>query len=108
MNIYVVSFYSYIAPSISFFLAIIFFAQYWVDKYNLFVRFSSPTDFNYSLSRSTFKTFQLSILFFTLGNLLFSQQIHSPDEKGYKIVNWISFVIALIFSLLVVFIPKKW
>lgn len=77
VNVFIVSFYSYITPYIGIILVIIFVAQYWVDKYNLFQRFSCPVDFNYRLSRLTFKAFESSILIFALGNLIFSINIHT-------------------------------
>lgn len=57
MQVYVVSFYASIAPSITIILALIFVAQYWIDKLNLFYRSSCPIDFNFQLSRLTFKIF---------------------------------------------------
>ena len=42
---FVVSFYGYIAPLATPIMIAIFFVQYWVDKYNLFRRYSSPIDF---------------------------------------------------------------
>jgi len=76
MQVYVVSFYACIAPSITIILALIFVAQYWVDKANLFFRCSCPTDFNYQLSRLTLKIFEFSILVFAVGNLIFLPEIH--------------------------------
>jgi hypothetical protein len=80
MQIYVVSFYAIIVPSITLILALIFVVQYWVDKINLFQRFSCPIDFNYRLSRLTFKTFEISIAIFAIGNYIFSRQIHVVNE----------------------------
>lgn len=76
VQIYVVSFYSYIAPYLSLILIIIFAIQYWVDKFNLFTRYSCPADFNYRLSRLTLKTFECSIFIFALGNFLLAPTIH--------------------------------
>lgn len=81
VNVYVVSFFSYITPYISIILALIFFVQYWVDKYNLFQRFSCPTDFNFRLSRTTLKTFEVCILVFALGNYIFSFSIHPSKNE---------------------------
>ena len=80
VNVFIVSFYSYMTPYIGIILVIIFVVQYWVDKYNLFQRFSCPVDFNYRLSRLTLKAFECSVFVFGLGNLLFSITIHSTKE----------------------------
>ena len=80
VNVFIVSFYSYITPYIGIILVIIFVIQYWVDKYNLFQRFSCPVDFNYRLSRLTLKAFECSVFVFALGNLLFSITIHTTKD----------------------------
>jgi hypothetical protein len=81
VQVYVVSFYACIAPSTTIILALIFVAQYWVDKFNLFKqRFSCPTEFNFQLSRLTIKIFEVSVLVFAVGNLIFSPQLHVSDE----------------------------
>lgn len=68
----VVSFYAYITPMATPIVIGIFFVQYWIDKYNLFRRFSMPISFNYTLSRAVFKIFQTSLFAFALGNFLFA------------------------------------
>lgn len=80
VNVYIVSFYSYITPYVGIILALIFCVQYWVDKYNLFQRFSCPVDFDFKLSRFTLKAFECCIFVFALGNLLFSMDIHHTKE----------------------------
>ena len=57
VNVYIVSFFSYITPYLTFILVPIFIIQYWIDKYNLFQRFSCPTEFDFRLSRMTLKVF---------------------------------------------------
>lgn len=57
LNVYVVCFFSYIVPYTSLILIIYFAIQYWIDKKNLFKRFSCPINFNYSLSVFTLKIF---------------------------------------------------
>lgn len=44
---FVIAFYGFLTPLCTFFLIIIFYMHYWVDKYNLFRRFSSPVEFSY-------------------------------------------------------------
>lgn len=96
-------------PYIGIILIIIFVAQYWVDKYNLFQRFSCPVDFNYRLSRLTLKAFECSVFVFALGNLLFSITIHTTkEETQYHILNLVSFFVALVYCIAIMFLPKKW
>jgi len=54
---FVVSFYGFIVPSATLIMIAIFFIQYWVDKYNLFRRYSSPVDFGSELIKWIFKIF---------------------------------------------------
>ena len=42
---FTVSFYGFLVPSITPILIIVFVIQYWIDKYNLFKRYSCPIDF---------------------------------------------------------------
>ncbi len=109
LNVFVVSFYSYIVPYTSLILIGIFIIQYWVDKYNLFKRFSCPTNFNYRLSMFTLKIFECSIFFFALGNLLFAPTIHTNNHGGdYRIINIVSVSLASVYCLAILFLPKKW
>lgn len=109
MNVYVISFFSYITPYISIILALIFLVQYWVDKYNLFKRFSCPTDFNFRLSRMTLKAFEFSVFVFALGNYIFSFTIHpTKDESEYHVINLIALLLALAYCIAIVLLPKKW
>ncbi len=109
LNVYVVSFYSYIVPYTSLILIVIFIAQYWVDKINLFKRFSCPTNFNYRLSVFTLKIFECSIFFFALGNLLFAPEIHTNNnERGYKIINIFSLLLASLYCVAILIVPKSW
>ena len=109
LNVYVVSFYSYIVPYTSLILIVIFAFQYWVDKYNLFKRFSCPTNFNYRLSIFTLKIFECSIFFFALGNLLFAPTIHTNSRgSDYKIINIISLILAFAYCLAIFIVPKTW
>ena len=53
--IYVISFYGYLVPMIVPITILAFIAEYWVDKYNLFNRFSSPVDLGYYLTNLVWK-----------------------------------------------------
>ena len=54
---FVVSFYGFIAPTATPVLIYIFCLQYWVDKYNLFRRYSCPVDFGAELIKKIFIMF---------------------------------------------------
>jgi hypothetical protein len=109
INVYIVCFYSYITPYVGIILAIIFVIQYWVDKYNLFQRFSCPIDFNFKLSRLTLKAFECSIFVFALGNFLFSFTIHATEiETEYHVINLVSLCLALVYCISIMFMPRSW
>ena len=52
-----VSFYAYLVPIIVPSIVVIFFIQYWVDKYNLLKRSSLKYHFNFKLTRNIVKVF---------------------------------------------------
>jgi hypothetical protein len=109
VNVYIVSFFSYITPYVTIILVPIFIIQYWIDKYNLFQRFSCPTDFDFRLSRMTLKIFEISVLVFALGNYIFSFKIHATkEEKEYHIINLVALLLSVAYSLAIFFLPKKW
>jgi hypothetical protein len=109
VNVYVISFFSYITPYVSIILVLIFTIQYWIDKYNLFQRFSCPTDFDFRLSRKVLYAFETSVLIFALGNYVFSLVIHpTKDETEYHIINLVALILALVYSLAIYLLPKSW
>ena len=55
--VYIVAFYSLIVPFSNSTMVMIFFIHYWVDKYILFKKMSSPIDFGYNLTRLIIKCF---------------------------------------------------
>jgi hypothetical protein len=57
VQILLVSFYAVMVPAGVGLLALIFIGQYWIDKYNLFRKFSCPLDFDFFLTRLAFKVF---------------------------------------------------
>ncbi len=107
LNVFVVSFYSYIVPYTSLILILIFIAQYWVDKRNLFKLFSCPTNFSYRLSFFTLKVFECSVFFFALGNMIFAKDIHIGDDRSYNIINIISLLLAFFYCIFIFFLPKS-
>ena len=108
VNIFVVSFYAYITPLATPITAAIFLVQYWVDKFNLFRRFSCPVNFNYRLSRFIITIFECSVFLFALGNFIFAPEVHSEEYLKWSAVNWITIAIALAYVLAVLLLPKKW
>ena len=73
-----VSFYAYLVPAITPILVIFFIFQYWVDKINLFRKSSLKYHFNFFLTRSMLKAFEVSVLIFAIGWNLFSVYIEGP------------------------------
>jgi hypothetical protein len=106
VQVLLVSFYAVMVPLGVGMLALIFIAQYWLDKYNLFRRFSCPLDFNFFLTRLAFKAFECSLLVFTIGNFIFDMQIRVDTEPKYKLINLISVAIAAGYVYLAVLGPE--
>ena len=96
----------YLAPLATPYLALVFFIQYWVDKVNLFKRFNAPVTFSYSLSVLIFKIFQSVVLLFALGTFLFIPYAHK--HSGYTILNYITLLVAIIYTILVWAMPASW
>ncbi len=106
VQVLLVSFYAVMVPAGVGILALIFIAQYWLDKYNLFRRFSCPLDFNFFLTRLAFKAFECSLLVFAIGTFIFDMQIRIDSEPKYKLINLISVAIAGGYVYLAVFGPE--
>jgi hypothetical protein len=103
LQVYTASFYSYLAPIGVIALVVIFFCQYWIDKYNLFTRSSLFVKFNYSLSRNVLVLFEGSILVFACGNVIFSMMHH---HSKLPIINIVGLAIAGFYVLLTIFVPN--
>lgn len=82
-----VSFYAVMIPSGVGILALIFAVQYWIDKYNLFRKFSCPLDFDFFLTRIAFKFFEGSLLVFTIGSLIFDEEIRVNPKPRSIIIH---------------------
>lgn len=54
--VYIISFYGYMVPLSTPIIIVYFIAQYWIDKYNLLRRFSSPVDMSYLLTDLIWKS----------------------------------------------------
>ena len=102
---FLVSFYVYLVPLATPMLAVIFFIQYWVDKFNLFRRFNAPVIYSYSLSILIFKIFQSVVVLFALGTFLFIPYAHN---SGYTILNFVTLGVAIAYTVLVWVMPHSW
>ena len=103
--LYIVSFYSSIVPFSNSMMVMLFFIHYWVDKYILFKKMSSPVDFGYRLTTLIIKCFEGSLLVFAIGHFYWNSKINSrvPEKANY--FNIASIVIALIYILVSYFCP---
>ena len=75
-------------------LALMFIVQYWLDKYNLFRRFSCPLDFDFFLTRLAWKAFECSLLVFAVGTFIFDMEIRVDAAPKYKMINLINVVVS--------------
>lgn len=89
-------------------LILIFIAQYWVDKYNLFRKFSCPLDFNFFLTRLIWKAFECSLFIFAVGTFIFDMDIRTNDEAKYKMINLVNIGISGLYLFVATFGPLKW
>ena len=79
--------------------------QFWVDKYNLLRRYSTNVIFNYDVSLLVFKIFQMMVIVFVIGKLLFIY--YTRPDTGYSVINIITAVIALGYTVFVWVLPKN-
>lgn len=104
---FVVSFYGFIVPAATGIMLVIFFLQYWVDKYNLFRRYSSPVDFGADLIRRIFKMFEFNVLFFAAGYFFWSFTVHFDSPTEYRSICIFNVAIAFIYVALTLLLPPK-
>lgn len=102
---YVVAFYGMLAPTTTPILILIFFIQYWVDKYNLFRRFSYPVDLGPELYRMIIKAFEVSLLMSTVGHFLWDLTIHYDSNTTYRTLNIINLCISALYIALSMWAP---
>ena len=100
---YMVVFFSYINPLCVAATIVIFFLQFWIDKYNLFKCSSMTTELNFSLSCLVFRPMEISLLFFAAGNLYYSWKI----QKEVDSVCLIGMVLASLYVLIITFTPRS-
>lgn len=95
---FVISFYGILVPLATPILVLIFFLQFWVDKYNLFRRFSYPVDLGPSLNRMIIKIFELSMLMAAVGHMVWDATIHYDSSASFKTINIINLAIAGLYT----------
>ena len=103
LQLWTVSFYAYVVPIGIPSMAIIFFFQYWADKYNLWRRSSMYYEIHYSLSSSIIRLASMSIFIYAAGSALFSFKIHHSVPP----ILIVGLVLALIFTLVSLFISDR-
>ena len=103
--VYIVSFYSSIVPFSNSMMVMLFFIHYWVDKYILFKKMSSPVDFGYRLTKLIIKCFEGSLLVFAIGHFYWNSKINSKVPKMANYLNTASIAASSIYLLLSNFCP---
>lgn len=104
--VYLISFYALLVPLSSPILILVFGLQYWVDKYLLFKKMSSPIDLGYPLTRLIIKCFECSLLLFTIGNLYWHGKINRKSSRFSNSINTLSVAISATYLLVSLFCPK--
>ena len=105
--IYICSFYGYLVPAITPILVIAFSVQYWVDKRNLLSRCSSPIDMGYFLTQLTWTCFEMSLVLFVFGHLVWGNFLNSQQNDMAKILNYVNLGLAAGYVTIVMFFPEK-
>ena len=105
---FVVSFYGFLVPLATPLLILVFAIQYWVDKFNLFKRYSCSIDYGSELIGLIFKYFEISAFLFTIGFLLWDIQIHTESSALSRVLNVINLVISIGYISFQLFIPLRW
>lgn len=99
--VYVICFYGYLVPLIIPITIFAFTLQYWVDKYNLFRRFSSPVDLGYYLTRKMWMAFELSLLFRVVGHYVWSYYLHHHPTILSHVMNFVCIFLSLVYLVIV-------
>ena len=72
--VYIASFFTILTPLASLLIALVFMVQYWVDKFNLFKRFSYSFDIGFFLSKLILKAFECSLVIFAVGHIIWKEE----------------------------------
>jgi hypothetical protein len=94
-----VCFYGYIAPLATPWLIFFLFLQYWADKYNMLRRCSCPIDFSFEFNELILCMFEVSLLFFSVGHLIWDLSIHFDATIAFKLLNILTVLLALAYLL---------
>lgn len=103
---FLVLFYSLLVPIAVPITLILFILQYWLDKYNLFRRLSSPVDLGYMLVSLILNIFQWFILILAVGNLYWHMMISVKLHRVSVVIYVINIIIAILLSVLNWLLPK--
>jgi len=103
--IFICSFYGYLLPMITPILIIAFSVQYWVDKYNLLTRCSSPIDMGYFLTNLTWKAFEMSLVLFVLGHIIWGKYFYQTLKATNIIYNYTNLGLTVGYISFVTFLP---
>lgn len=106
MQLYLVSFYSYLCPIAVPLVLCVFIVQYWIDKANLFLRCSANNQMGFNLSQTTLKLCKSSLLIFAVGNIIFYQVINVYEDFKLTVLNVFTFFVCLAYILYVYRAPK--
>jgi hypothetical protein len=104
---FVTCWYGFLYPLAGPILILIFFAQYWVDKYNLLRRFSNPVAFGQDLVNLVMKAMEFSVFVFALGFFLWQSDVHFNSTAGFKAMNIITLVIATVYTAFAIIVPSR-
>jgi hypothetical protein len=97
---FVVSFYGFLVPESTLLLIIFYSLLFWIDKYNLFRRFSFADDLNYRFAEMVLRIFETSLIFFAVGNFAWDLKVHFDSTAGYTVMNVITILLAVSYNLL--------
>ena len=104
--VYIVSFYSLIVPFANSTMVMLFFVHYWVDKYILFKKLSSPVDFGFRLKRLITKSFEGTLLVFAIGHFYWNGKLNPRVPKTAHYFNIASIVVSALYILFSYFCPS--
>jgi hypothetical protein len=104
--IYISAFYGYLVPLIVPLTMIAFLFQYWLDKYNILKRFSSPVDLGYGLTETMWKALELTLLLRLLGHWIWSSYLHPIPTVVSLTCNALTSVLSLAYMVIVFVFPQ--
>lgn len=105
--IFICGFYGFIVPITTPIVIIAFAFQFWIDKYNLFRRSSSPVDMGFILTELIWGSFEMVLLLFVLGNIIWGSYFHVKNSTLSIIYNYSSLGLTVVYYMFVFIWPKK-